>query len=165
MREILTFPDPRLKEKSKPVTEVTDKIRSIMDEMLEVMYEAPGIGLAAPQVNIHKRIVVIDISDEKDSPMFFINPEIIASSGTEEMEEGCLSVPDYTAIVERPSEVTVKALDREGNEFQLECDDLLAVCIQHEIDHLNGKLFVDYLSPLKRQMVRKKLEKLKKSQR
>ncbi len=165
MREILTFPDPRLKEKSKPVTEVTDKIRSIMDEMLEVMYEAPGIGLAAPQVNIHKRIVVIDLSDEKDSPMFFINPEIIASSGTEEMEEGCLSVPDYTAIVERPSEVTVKALDREGNEFQLECDDLLAVCIQHEIDHLNGKLFVDYLSPLKRQMVRKKLEKLKKSQR
>ncbi len=165
MREILTFPDPRLKEKSKPVTEVTDKIRSIMDEMLEVMYAAPGIGLAAPQVNIHKRIVVIDLSDEKDSPMFFINPEIIASSGTEEMEEGCLSVPDYTAIVERPSEVTVKALDREGNEFQLECDDLLAVCIQHEIDHLNGKLFVDYLSPLKRQMVRKKLEKLKKSQR
>ncbi len=164
MREILTFPDPRLREKSKMVAEVTDKIRSIMDDMLEVMYEAPGIGLAAPQVNIHKRIVVMDLSDEKNSPMFFINPEIITSSGTEEMEEGCLSVPEYTAIVERPSEVTVKALDRDGNEFELECDDLLAVCIQHEIDHLNGKLFVDYLSPLKRQMVRKKLEKLKKSQ-
>lgn len=165
MREILTFPDPRLREKSKPVAEVTDKIRSIMDEMLEVMYEAPGIGLAAPQVNIHKRIVVMDLSEEKDSPLFFINPEIITSSGTEEMEEGCLSVPDYTAIIERPSEVTVKALNRNGDEFELKCDDLLAVCIQHEIDHLDGKLFVDYLSPLKRQMVRKKLEKLKKSQK
>lgn len=165
MREILTFPDPRLREKSKSVAEVTDKIRSIMDEMLEVMYEAPGIGLAAPQVNIHKRIVVMDLSEEKDSPLFFINPEIITSSGTEEMEEGCLSVPDYTAIIERPSEVTVKALNRNGDEFELKCDDLLAVCIQHEIDHLDGKLFVDYLSPLKRQMVRKKLEKLKKSQK
>lgn len=165
MREILTFPDPRLKEKSKPVAEVTDSIRELMDEMLEIMYEAPGIGLAAPQVNIHKRIVVIDITEEKNSPMFFINPEIIASSGEEEMEEGCLSVPEYTAIVHRPSEVTVKALDKDGKEFQLECDGLLAVCIQHEIDHLNGKLFIDYLSPLKRQMVRKKMDKLKKAGR
>ncbi len=163
MREILTFPDPRLKEKSKPVAEVTDSIRELMDEMLEIMYEAPGIGLAAPQINVHKRIVVIDITEEKNSPMFFVNPEIITSSGEEEMEEGCLSVPEYTAIVHRPSKVTVKALDRDGKEFQVDCDDLLAVCIQHEIDHLDGKLFIDYLSPLKRQMVRKKLEKLKRA--
>ncbi len=165
MLDILTYPDPRLKEKSKTVTEVNDSIRNLMDEMLEIMYEAPGIGLAAPQVNVHKRVVVIDISDEKNSPMFFINPEIIASSGEEEMEEGCLSVPEYSAVIHRPANVTVKALDRDGKEFQMDCEDLLAVCIQHEIDHLNGKLFIDYLSPLKRQMVRKKLEKLKKAKR
>lgn len=165
MHEILTFPDPRLREKSKIVVKVTDKIRSIMDDMLEIMYEAPGIGLAAPQINIHKQIVVMDLSEEKDSPMFFINPEIVASNGTEEMEEGCLSVPEYTAIVERPSTVTIKAIGRDGKEFQIEADGLFAVCIQHEIDHLNGKLFVDYISPLKRQMVRKKLEKLKKAQK
>ncbi len=165
MREILTFPDPRLREKSKPVAEVTDNIRSLMNEMLEIMYEAPGIGLAAPQINVHKRIVVIDLSEEKNSPLFFVNPEIIKSSGEEEMEEGCLSVPEYSAIVHRPSEVTVKALNQDGEEFEMDCNDLLAVCIQHEIDHLDGKLFVDYLSPLKRQMVRKKLEKLKKAKK
>lgn len=165
MREILTFPDPRLREKSKPVAEVTDNIRSLMNEMLEIMYEAPGIGLAAPQINVHKRIVVIDLSEEKNSPLFFVNPEIIKSSGEEEMEEGCLSVPEYSAIVQRPSEVTVKALNQDGEEFEMDCNDLLAVCIQHEIDHLDGKLFVDYLSPLKRQMVRKKLEKLKKAKK
>lgn len=165
MREILTFPDPRLREKSKPVAEVTDALCSLMDEMLEVMYEAPGIGLAAPQINVHKRVVVIDLSEEKNSPLFFVNPEIVKSSGDEEMEEGCLSVPEYSAIVHRPSEVTVKALNRDGKEFEMDCDGLLAVCIQHEIDHLDGKLFVDYLSPLKRQMVRKKLEKLKKAKR
>lgn len=165
MREILTFPDPRLREKSKPVAEVTDNIRSLMNEMLEIMYEAPGIGLAAPQINVHKRIVVIDLSEEKNSPLFFVNPEIIKSSGEEEMEEGCLSVPEYSAIVQRPSEVTVKALNQDGEEFEMDCNDLLAVCIQHEIDHLDGKLFIDYLSPLKRQMVRKKLEKLKKAKK
>ncbi len=163
--EILHFPDPRLRTKAKPVEQVDDSVRQIVDDMLETMYEAPGIGLAATQVNIHKRIVVIDVSEEKDAPLVLINPEIVGTSGVEQMDEGCLSVPGYYETVERAEEVRVKFLDRDGNEQELEADDLLAVCIQHEIDHLEGKLFVDYLSPLKRNRIRKKLEKQAKLER
>jgi peptide deformylase len=158
--EILHFPDSRLRKKAAPVEVVDDKIRSIIDDMLETMYNAPGIGLAATQVNIHKRIAVIDISEEKNEPLCLINPEIIEKEGTEKSEEGCLSVPEYYADVTRAEKVKIKALDRDGNEFELEADGLLAVCIQHEMDHLLGKLFVDYLSPLKQKRLRKKLEKL-----
>jgi len=158
--EILHFPDSRLRKKGAPVEVVDDKIRSIIDDMLETMYNAPGIGLAATQVNIHKRIAVIDISEEKNEPLCLINPEIIEKEGTEKSEEGCLSVPEYYADVTRAEKVKIKALDRDGNEFELEADGLLAVCIQHEMDHLLGKLFVDYLSPLKQKRLRKKLEKL-----
>lgn len=156
---ILRYPDPRLRTKATPVENVDDDIRQIVDDMFETMYAAPGIGLAATQVDIHKQIVVIDVSEKKDQPLCFINPEIIKEDGTEEMEEGCLSVPEYYAKVTRAEKVTVKALGRDGEEFTLDADELLAVCIQHEIDHLNGKVFVDYLSPMKQQRVRKKLEK------
>ncbi|MGV6857589.1 MAG: peptide deformylase [bacterium] len=157
--EILHFPDPRLRTLAKPVEQVDESIRQIVDDMLETMYDAPGIGLAATQVNFHKRIVVIDVSEEKDSPLVLINPEIVGSSGVEQMDEGCLSVPGYYETVERAEEVRVRFLDREGAPQELDADELLAVCIQHEIDHLEGKLFVDYLSPLKRNRIRKKLEK------
>jgi len=157
--KILEFPNDRLRKVAKPVLTVNDTIRRIAEDMLETMYDAPGVGLAATQVDIHQRIVVIDVSDEKDQPLVLINPEIIDHSGLETMEEGCLSFPDIFAEVERADSVTVKALDRNGDEFTLEADELLAVCIQHELDHLQGKLFVDYLSPLKRQRIRKILEK------
>lgn len=157
--EILHFPDPRLRTKAQPVERVDDDIRRIVDDMFETMYAAPGIGLAATQVNVHKRIIVIDISKEQNQPLVLINPEIIASSGEEEMEEGCLSVPGVYDTVRRADAVTVRALGRDGQPFELEADGLLAVCIQHEMDHLAGKLFVDYLSPLKRQRIKKKLEK------
>jgi peptide deformylase len=160
--KVLSFPDKRLRTKAKAVESVDDGVRAIMDDMLETMYEAPGIGLAATQVDIHRQIVVIDISEEKDSPLYLVNPKITAKSGKEISEEGCLSVPEYYAEVERAEEVTVSALGYDGNSFELEADGLLAVCIQHELDHLQGKLFVDYLSPLKQQRVRKKLEKLAK---
>lgn len=156
---ILRYPDPRLRKKAVPVAKVDAAIQQIVDDMFETMYAAPGIGLAATQVDIHKQIIVIDVSENKDAPLCFINPEIIQEDGTEEMEEGCLSVPEYYAKVTRAEKVTVKALDRDGKEFSLDADELLAVCIQHEIDHLNGKVFVDYLSPMKQQRVRKKLEK------
>lgn len=156
---ILRYPDPRLRKKAAPVAKVDEAIQQIVDDMFETMYAAPGIGLAATQVDIHKQIIVIDVSENKDEPLCFINPEIIQEDGTEEMEEGCLSVPEYYAKVTRAEKVTVKALDRDGKEFSLDADELLAVCIQHEIDHLNGKVFVDYLSPMKQQRVRKKLEK------
>lgn len=156
---ILHHPDPRLRKQAKPVTVVTDKIRKLLDDMLETMYAAPGIGLAATQVNVQQRVVVIDVSEDNCEPLFLINPVITATSGTEESEEGCLSVPGFYERVERAEKVTVKALDRDGNPFTLDADDLLAVCIQHEIDHLDGKLFVDYLSTLKRQRIRNKLEK------
>lgn len=156
---ILHFPDPRLRNVAKPVEQVDDEIRALCDDMLETMYQAPGIGLAATQVDVAKRIVVIDVSEEKDQPLCLINPEIIELDGVEEMEEGCLSVPGFYETVQRADRVTVRALDRDGNPFEISADELLAVCVQHEIDHLDGKLFVDYLSPLKRQRIRKKLEK------
>lgn len=157
--EILHFPDPRLRNIARPVAEVDDAIRQLVDDMFETMYAAPGIGLAATQVNVAKRIVVIDISEDKDQPLCLINPEIIEKHGVEEMEEGCLSVPGVYDVVQRAERIRVRALDRDGQVFETETDGLLAVCIQHEIDHLDGKLFVDYLSQLKRTRIRKKLEK------
>jgi len=160
--KVLSFPDKRLRTQAAAVGAVDDEIRAIMDDMLETMYEAPGIGLAATQVDIHKQIVVIDISEEKDSPLYLVNPKITAKSGKKISEEGCLSVPEYYAEVERAEIVSVSALGYDGKAFELEAGDLLAVCIQHELDHLQGKLFVDYLSPLKQQRVKKKLEKMAK---
>ncbi|WP_097459529.1 peptide deformylase [Mangrovitalea sediminis] len=158
--EILEFPDPRLRTVAKPVETVDDSIRKLIDDMFETMYEAPGIGLAATQVNVHKRIVVIDVSEDHDQPLVFINPEVEVLEGEEmEMQEGCLSVPGFYESVVRIEHVRVKALDRDGKPFEMEAEGLLAVCIQHELDHLNGKLFVDYLSPLKRNRIKKKLEK------
>lgn len=156
---ILEFPDPRLRTQAVPVTQVTAALNTLIDDMIETMYAANGIGLAATQVNVHQRLVVIDVSDERNEPRVFINPQIIAREGVEVTEEGCLSVPGAYEEVERAERVTVKALDRTGKEFTLEADGLLAVCIQHELDHLQGKLFVDYLSDLKRTRIRKKLEK------
>ncbi len=156
---ILEYPDPRLRKKALPVKAVDDAVRTLLDDMLETMYAAPGIGLAAIQVNQQKRVIVIDISEEKNAPLRLVNPEIIWTSGTEEMDEGCLSVPGVFEKVERAEKVKVKALGYDGTPFELETDGLLAVCIQHEIDHLEGKLFVDYLSQLKRHRARKKLEK------
>lgn len=156
---ILEYPDPRLRKKALPVEAVDDTIRALLDNMLETMYTAPGIGLAATQVNQQKRVIVIDISEEKNAPLRLINPEIVWTSGVEEMDEGCLSVPGVFEKVERAEKVKVKALGYGGECFELEAEGLLAVCIQHEIDHLDGKLFVDYLSTLKRQRVKKKLEK------
>ena len=157
--EILHFPDPRLRNLARPVTEVDDAVRQLVDDMFETMYAAPGIGLAATQVNVAKRIVVIDISEDKTQPLCLINPEIIEKDGVEEMEEGCLSVPGVYDVVQRAERIRVRALDRDGQVFETGTDGLLAVCIQHEIDHLDGKLFVDYLSQLKRTRIRKKLEK------
>ena len=157
--DILHFPDPRLRNKAKPVAQVNDSIRRLVDDMLETMYEAPGIGLAATQVNVAKQVVVIDLSEEKDDPLVLINPEIVEKDGVEKMEEGCLSVPGIYELVSRANHIRLHALDRDGNPFEMEADELLAVCIQHELDHLEGKLFVDYLSSLKRQRIRKKLEK------
>jgi len=157
--KILEYPDPRLRKKALPVEVVDDSIRTLLDDMLETMYAAPGIGLAAPQVNLQKRMIVLDISEEKNAPLRLINPEIIWTSGTEEMEEGCLSFPGVFEKVCRAEKAKIKALGYDGGYFELEADGLLAVCIQHEIDHLEGKLFVDYLSAIKRQRARKKLEK------
>ena len=158
---ILHFPDPRLRNKALPVAHVDAAVRRLVDDMLETMYDAPGIGLAATQVNVAQRIVVMDLALEKNTPLCFINPEIVSRSGTEEMEEGCLSVPGVYEIVQRAERVTVRALGRDGKPFELDADGLLAVCIQHEIDHLEGKLFVDYLSELKRTRVRKRMEKVR----
>jgi len=163
---VLRFPDPRLKTKASPVSEITDATSIIIDDMLATMYDEQGVGLAATQVNIHQRIVVIDVSENNDQPIVLINPEIIAKSNeTAINEEGCLSVPGVYAKVDRHETCTVKALDRHGKEFTLDAEELLSICIQHEIDHLNGTLFVDYLSPLKRQRIKTKLEKEKKLNR
>jgi peptide deformylase len=156
---ILHFPDERLRTIAQPVEAVDDALRALIDDMFETMYDAPGIGLAATQVDVHKRLVVIDVSEEKNEPLVLINPEILEKGGEEEMDEGCLSVPGIYEKVQRADRIRVRALDRNGEPFELETDGLLAVCIQHEIDHLDGKLFVDYLSSLKRQRIRKKLEK------
>ncbi len=159
---ILEFPDERLRTIARPVDAVDDQIRSILDDMLETMYEAPGIGLAATQVDVHQRMIVIDVSEEKNQPLYLINPEITALDGVEEMDEGCLSVPGIYETVKRADRVSIKAQGYDGKVFKMDADDLLAVCIQHEIDHLDGKLFVDYLSPLKRNRIKKKLEKQRK---
>jgi peptide deformylase len=156
---ILHFPDPRLRNVAQPVEAVDDNIRILVDDMLETMYAAPGIGLAATQVNVHKRVIVIDISEEKNEPLYLINPEVIELAGVEEMEEGCLSVPGVYETVQRADQVRIRALGLDGKAFEMEANGLQAVCIQHEIDHLEGKLFVDYLSQLKRVRIRKKLEK------
>jgi len=157
---VLSFPDDKLRTKATNVDQVTDQTRSIIKDMFETMYDENGVGLAATQVNIHQRIVVIDVSEEKNEPITLINPEIITrSEETLINEEGCLSVPGCYAKVERHAQVTVKALDEKGKSFTLNGDELLSVCIQHELDHLLGILFVDYLSPLKRQRFQKKLEK------
>ncbi|MBT6125933.1 MAG: peptide deformylase [Halieaceae bacterium] len=158
--EILEFPDPRLRTVAAPVNSVTDKHRQLLDDMLETMYAAPGIGLAATQVNVHERILVIDLSEKQNDPLVFINPEVeILDKELGEYDEGCLSVPGYYETVNRPQRIAVKALGRDGKPFSSEIKGLLAICLQHEIDHLDGKLFVDYLSPLKRNRIRKKLEK------
>lgn len=160
---VLRFPDERLRTIAKPVAEVTPKIQQIVDDMFDTMYAEDGVGLAATQVDIHQQIIVMDCSETRDERIVLINPEIIERSASCAMnEEGCLSVPEYRAEVERSTEVTVKALDRDGNSFQLDATGLLAICIQHEMDHLKGKLFIDYLSPLKRQRVKQKMEKLAK---
>ena len=164
LRQILHFPNPRLRKKATAITKVTDDIRQLADDMLETMYDAPGIGLAATQINVQKRLIVIDISQDMTEPYIFINPEISQKQGEREHEEGCLSVPDSYEVVTRADTVRVKALDRNGKPFELDADELLATCIQHEIDHLDGKLFVDYISNLKRQRIKKRLEKQQKQQ-
>jgi peptide deformylase len=162
---ILEFPDPRLRTKAVPVDPawlIEPDTQRLIDDMFETMYEAPGIGLAASQVDLHRRFMVIDVSEEKDQPMVFVNPRITQRDGEQVYQEGCLSVPGIFADVARAERITVQALDRNGVAFELQVDGLLAVCVQHEMDHLEGRLFVDYLSPLKREMVRKKLAKQRK---
>lgn len=159
---ILEFPDPRLRTKAATIDapQLADPaFQQLVDDMFETMYEAPGIGLAASQVDVHQRFMVIDVSEEKNRPLVFVNPEILEKAGEQVYQEGCLSVPNIFADVTRANEILVRALDRQGQSFEMRVDGLLAVCIQHEMDHLEGKLFVDYLSPLKREMVRKKLAK------
>jgi peptide deformylase len=157
--DILFYPDAQLRRIAAAVGNVDGKLVTLIDHMLETMYDAPGIGLAATQVNVHQRVVVIDVSEENDTPLTLINPEILLAEGTAEMQEGCLSIPGVYETVKRPAEIKIAAIDREGNPFEMDADGLLAVCVQHEIDHLNGKLFVDYLSPLKRNRIRKRMEK------
>jgi peptide deformylase len=157
---ILEFPDPRLRTVAQPVTVVDDAVRQLIDDMLETMYAAKGIGLAATQVDVHRRVLVADVSEDRREPRVFINPQIIERDGSVEAEEGCLSVPGvYDTLRTRAEHIRVRALDRNGQPFEIEASDLLAVCIQHEMDHLDGRLFVDYLSELKRNRIRKKLEK------
>lgn len=157
--EVLHFPDPKLRKKALPVDAIDDNIKTLAIDMLETMYKEGGIGLAATQVNVQKRVVVIDLSEQRNEPMYLINPEIISTEGVEQMQEGCLSVPDYYELVERAEKVRFRYQNLEGQMVEVNTDGLLAVCVQHEIDHLNGKLFIDYLSPLKRQRLLKKLEK------
>jgi len=157
--KILEFPDPRLRKKAVPIAAVDDALRRLIADMFETMYAAPGIGLAATQVDIHRRLLVADVSAEKDDPYVLINPEIVAQDGLEVSEEGCLSVPGYFEEVERAERVRVRYLDRDGEAMEADFEGLLAVCVQHEIDHLDGRLFVDYLSEAKRQRIRKRLQK------
>jgi len=158
---ILEFPDPRLRTVARPVdpAAIDDAFRRLVDDMFETMYAAPGIGLAASQVDVHQRFMVIDVSESKSEPLVFVNPRIVAQEGVQTCQEGCLSVPGIYADVKRAEKITVQALDRDGQPWEIAADGLLAVCIQHEMDHLDGKLFVDYLSPLKRDMVKRKLAK------
>ncbi len=158
--QVLHFPNDRLRKIAALVKEVNVEVQRIVDDMFETMYAEEGIGLAATQVNIHQRIIVIDVSENRDERLALINPELLEKSGETGIEEGCLSIPEQRAFVPRAERVKVRALDREGKQYELETDGLLAICIQHEIDHLDGKLFIDYLSPLKRQRIKQKLEKL-----
>ena len=159
---ILEYPDKRLRTIAKPVDSVDSSLRTLIDDMFETMYEAPGIGLAATQVDVHKQLLILDISEDRSQPMVFINPRITAKDGSQVYQEGCLSLPGIYADVKRWNRITVEALDRHGNPFILEAEGLLAVCIQHEMDHLAGKVFVDHLSPLKRALAEKKLAKQRK---
>ena len=164
--DILTAPDPVLKKKAEPVAEVTDEIRTLLNDMVETMYDAPGIGLAAPQVGVLKRVIVIDVTGEDEDAFAYkmINPEVTwESEETGIYDEGCLSVPESYSPVERPAQVKVKYLDENGDEQEIEADDLLATCVQHEIDHLNGKLFIDHISRIKRSIIMRKLTKMKKA--
>ena len=157
---ILEFPDERLRKVATPVKNFDQNLQTLIDDMLETMYQSGGIGLAATQVNVHQRILVIDTSEEKNAPLCLINPEILSKDGEFEYKEGCLSVPESFEKIIRPGHILVKGLDRNGTEIELEANDLLSTCIQHEIDHLNGKLFIDYLSPLKRQRIKTKIDKM-----
>jgi peptide deformylase len=159
---ILEYPDPRLRTTAAPVDHVDDAVRQLVVDLLETMYGAKGIGLAATQVDVHRRVIVLDVSDERDQPLVLINPEIVTATGRGPGEEGCLSVPDIYDKVQRATHIRVRALDTEGKAFELDAEGLLAVCIQHEMDHLEGKLFVDYLSELKRTLIRRRLEKERK---
>lgn len=165
LRTILEFPDPRLRTRAQPVTEFDAGLGALIDDLLETMYAAPGIGLAATQVDVHKRVIVIDISPDHTDPVTLVNPEILSREGEASTEEGCLSVPGIFDEVKRASKVRVRAQDRTGAVFERDYEDILAVCIQHEMDHLDGKLFVDYLSDLKRERIRKKLDKERKERR
>ena len=164
IRDILHYPDPRLRNRAEPVARVDDEVRQLIDDMLETMYAAPGIGLAATQVDVHKRLLVVDVSSDNSEPNALINPEIIELDGEIMTEEGCLSVPGYYEEVNRAEHIRVRFLDRKGEEAELQAEGLLAVCIQHEIDHLDGKLFVDYISEAKRQQIRKRLLRDKRHQ-
>ena len=157
---VLRFPDERLRKVAKPVTQFTPELQTIIDNMIETMYEEKGIGLASTQVDIHEQIIVIDVTEDKNQPYVIINPEVISQEGETGIEEGCLSIPDCRGFVPRAEKIKIKALDRDGNPYEIDADDLLAICIQHEMDHLKGKLFVDYLSPLKRQRIEQKMKKL-----
>jgi peptide deformylase len=161
---ILEYPDPRLRTKAQPVVVFDTALQTLIDDMFETMYAAPGIGLAATQVNVHKQLLILDVSEERNQPLVLINPKIVAREGSQNYQEGCLSVPGIYADVERADRITVEALDRFGKAMKFDAEGLLAVCIQHEMDHLVGKLFVDYLSPLKRELVRRKLEKQRRAQ-
>ncbi len=162
IRTILEFPDPRLRTRAQPVTRFDADLHRTIADMLETMYAAPGIGLAATQVDVHQRLIVIDLSADRNDPLILINPEILTREGETATEEGCLSVPGYFDEVKRAAKIRVRAQDRDGNAFERDCEEILAVCVQHEMDHIDGKLFVDYLSNLKRERVRKKLEKERK---
>jgi len=165
LRQILEFPDPRLRTIAKPVAIVDDSIRTLVDDMFETMYDAQGIGLAATQVDVHLRVIVIDLQDDEHVPLVMINPEYeVLTQQIDEMQEGCLSVPGFYEVVKRPEHVLLKALDRDGKAYEIEATGLLAVCIQHECDHLNGKLFVDHLSNLKRSRIRSKITKQKRAE-
>jgi len=159
---ILEYPDPRLRKTAQRVESVDDAVRQLVADLLETMYAARGVGLAATQVDVHRRVIVLDVSEERNQPMVFINPELVKTEGRGAGEEGCLSVPDVFDKVQRATHIRVRALGSEGKPFEMDADGLLAVCIQHEMDHLEGKLFVDYLSELKRQLIRRRLEKERK---
>ncbi|MGO9802704.1 MAG: peptide deformylase [Steroidobacteraceae bacterium] len=165
LRTILEFPDPRLRTRAQPVTEFDSSLGTLIDDLFETMYAAPGIGLAATQIDVHRRVIVIDISKDRTEPLTLVNPQILTREGEESTEEGCLSVPGIFDEVKRASKIRVRAQDRTGAAFECDYDDVLAVCIQHEMDHLEGKLFVDYLSDLKRERIRKKLDKERKERR